>query len=159
MKKDNPVLVEKLINYQLKARAVLAKAFIDRNDRFISRTELDFILSERLGNIEKSVTRIEKGFNKILYLKKPEQQTDNSIKNVIKLLIEKYADNSKGGTATLRQVYKRMNIGWNNRQTRYMKQYNTNKPPTKMKLIMLDQNLYRLFMKTIKEMLEENIRS
>lgn len=83
--------------------------------------------------------------------KKPEE----IIRETINPLIEMCNDKTRGGNKTYRKVYERMNVGWQNRITRYVKQHGNKNRPSKFILVKTDDKLRKLFTKTVNEMIAE----
>ena len=66
-----------------------------------------------------------------------------------------FKDNSSGYNCTYRKVYSAMGIGWKHRQTRYKNRHNNKNKPSKLSLIANDAKLFKLFIKTVDDMITE----
>ena len=171
MKRNNPELVDKLVNYQLKAKDVLAQAFLSSptpSNINLFKMALQEIIEHdaQLSNLNTTVAKLE---NDIADIKKGNAQPHSKnaqcfeafnptepadiIRTAILPLIEKRGDNSKGGTCTYRKVYANMGIGWANRLGRYRNEHKLKNQPKKLTLIEQDARLMRLFISTINSML------
>ena len=80
---------------------------------------------------------------------------EDPMKVVIAPLINKTQDNSKGGNKTYRAVYKRMDVDWNNRMTRYRNSHGVKNNPSKAVLVKDNERLFKIFKKTVNDMLSE----
>ncbi len=66
MKSKNPLIVQKLVNYQLKAKDVLARAFIDKSDQTTDNLEF---LQGMLNVLKDQQNEIEDTKNKVVQIK------------------------------------------------------------------------------------------
>lgn len=85
----------------------------------------------------------------------PESSGLNPVQEAILPLIQKRNDKSLNSNWTYQAVYKRMDISWSNRLTRYRKSHHMTANPKKTVLIQSDENLLKIFKDTIKKMMQE----
>lgn len=184
MQRESPKVVERLISYQLKAKDVLAAAFLpveyqtgeqqdvlkqmsQKYDQLLEfqqkllldsnavKSDISFIKSQLIKITPQ--LKVETCENKRNAKAEDRDQIIkvDPIKSAIDPLIEKLNDKSTGGNATYRKVYTAMNVGWANRQTRYRKLHNLKNPPKKITLVESDKKLLSLFIKTANRLLFE----
>lgn len=88
-------------------------------------------------------------------MREVEINESSDIKSVIEPLIEIRTKKGDFPKFIYRDVYSRMGVGWNMRQTRYKNVNGLKNNPTKSKLILSDPKLFKIFKKTVEDMLLE----
>lgn len=88
-------------------------------------------------------------------IKLDESPEEAIIKFVTPLAVKKN-DSSQGYIDTLEEIYSQMDCSWGNLQTRYMKKNNVISPPSKVTIIMSNDNVLKKFKKTLCTLLENS---
>ena len=84
-----------------------------------------------------------------------QQRKRLAVQEIIRPLVEKRNDTSKGGTVTFRAVYKAMPVEWNIRAGFYKKKHGLKRQPQRIDMVANDPGLLKIFKKTVADLLAQ----